>query len=503
MFNWESMKGLKEGSGDRQAVKSLQNALHELGFDGELNWKKYGADGYYGPAGVAAVKAFAEKNGIEADGSEVSPEIADALFKRFDVLDDLRHLQNAVESGKIEALYRRGSAAAAAVVALQTLLNELGLGQELNWYESGADGFYGDRTAAAVRAFSEKEGMEGDGETLSREMAERIIERLAVYYGKDWDNDGGTVIETTVKTPAGELAVREAVEKKRTRLYVANEEKELRFTRFKKGVYFFGEKKPADFIAQNRDRLSQLPGLTDSAINVMIAVAENEGNMDSINTWDNSFMTFGMFQWTIGAGEGPGELPALLKKIKDHHPDLFEKYYGAHGLDIVDTGEVSGYFTLNGKKLVTQADKDILRGNEWSFYFSVSGRDPDIRAAQVSHAVSRLGTFYQKKSQAVKGSLISDLVTSEYGVGLILDNHVNRPGYVKKCLEAAMDETGLSGPENWTTDQERTLVESYLKIRETYGKYPMTDAKKRAGVTKKYLDEGVISDERGSFEYVG
>jgi len=95
---------------------------------------------------------------------------------------------------------------------------------------------------------------------------------------------------------------------------------------------------------------------------------------------------------------------------------------------------------------------------------------------------------------------VSDLVTSEYGVGLILDNHVNRPAYVKKCLAKALAQTGLRNPGGWGTEEERKLIDTYLKIRVTYGGSPMTDAEKRARVTKKYLTNGIISDHRGSFK---
>jgi hypothetical protein len=291
------------------------------------------------------------------------------------------------------------------------------------------------------------------------------------------------------------------VEKKRTRLYVSDGNAKIRLTRFKKGAYFFGQKTPADFINSNQQTLSELPGLTPSAVNVMIAVAENEGNMDAINTWDNSFMTFGMFQWTLGAGQDPGELPAFVKKVKEQKPELFSKYYAQYGLDVIDTNEIAGYFTLNGKKIMTPAEKEILRTPEWGFIFGTSGHDPEIRAMEIQHALSRINTFYRSKSYRPNGHYIADLITSEYGIGLLLDNHVNRPGYIKKCLEQALEETGLTEPENWTTDEERQLIEAYLKIRESYGKYPMTDAAKRAAVTKKYLDQGVISDERGSFEF--
>jgi len=501
MFNWDAIKNLKQGSSDVSAIKESQTLLHELGFDDELNWKTYGADGDYGKSTAAAVKAFAEKNGIETDGRRMSPEIANALLARFDILDEMRHLKNGIKNKKLGDFYRRGSSSATAVAAIQTLLNELGFSEALNWNEQSPDGDYGDATASAMKQFAESEGIACDGETLTLEAAEKIIEKRTVFYGKDWDNDGGVVLESRLKTAAGNLSVRETVEKKRTRLYVADEDQEIRFTRFKKGVYFFGEKTPADFIAKHRQSLSEFPGLNDSAVNVMIAVAENEGNMDAVNTWDNSFMTFGMFQWTIGAGDGPGELPALLKKIKEIRPDLFETYYGQYGLDIIDTNETSGYFTLNGKKLTTAADKEVLRGNQWSFFFSAAGHDTDIRSIQVAHAVSRIASFYDSDSYKVKGHKLSELITSQYGVGLLLDNHVNRPGYVKKCLERAMDETGLSDPENWTTDDEGKLIEAYLKIRETYGKSPMTDAKKRAEVTAKHLEAGTISHERGSFVY--
>jgi hypothetical protein len=84
---------------------------------------------------------------------------------------------------------------------------------------------------------------------------------------------------------------------------------------------------------------------------------------------------------------------------------------------------------------------------------------------------------------------------------LLLDNHVNRPAYVKPCIEKAMNQTNLKKPQNWGTVDERKLINTYLKIRETYGRYPMTDADKRADVTKKYLDKGIISDKRDSFKY--
>ena len=65
---------------------------------------------------------------------------------------------------------------------------------------------------------------------------------------------------------------------------------------------------------------------------------------------------------------------------------------------------------------------------------------------EIKHALGRLSQFYDTDGYTADGHRISALVTSEYGVGLILDNHVNRPAYVKKCLERALERTALPDP---------------------------------------------------------
>lgn len=486
---------LRRGSSRREAVRALQTVLYELGFADELNWRKYGADGDYGGGTTRAVKAFAERNGLSGDGEMITAAIAEKLIDRFDLLDDLRHIYNAVVQHKVEQLYFRRSPHNTAVAALQTLLNELGFGAELNWEKYGADGNYGAGTTKALKAFASREGIRSDGRELTGELARRIIDRLATFYGAGWAEDTAPAEKTGT-----EVHVREAVENGKSRIYVSLAGQAVRFTKFKRGVYVFGQHRPLDFIDANRASLSNL-GLTDSAINVMAAVSENEGNLDAVNTWDNAFMTFGMFQWTAGVESDPGELPALLRKIKTAEQDIFEEYYGQHGLDIVDSDEISGFFTLAGRKLAASLQKEQLRTYEWAFYFWLSGQDPVVQGVEIQHALWRINTFYRSTSYRVRGYFISDLVTSEYGVGLLLDNHVNRPGYVKPCLEKAMDRTGLASPQDWDTADERKLVDAYLKIRETHGRNPMTDAAKRAAVTKKYLANGIISAERGSFQF--
>lgn len=267
----------------------------------------------------------------------------------------------------------------------------------------------------------------------------------------------------------------------------------------RKGLCRIGLHDPENFIANHHIKLREV-NLNDSEMNVIFAISENEGNLDAVNTWDNQFMSFGMFQWTAGGAGKPGELPALMKIIKDSHPDNFQHYWGQFGLDVIDVGNKSGWFSYRGKKLVSAADKSMLREHIWAYRFARAGADIEVQAAQIRHAVNRIKQFFYVSSSKLNGYSLADLVTSEYGVALLLDNHVNRPGYVYGCMAAALDRSNLSAEElsRGGDEEEQLVIKNYLDVREAYGKHPMTDARQRASVTRGYVVDGIISASRGS-----
>jgi LysM repeat protein len=270
---------------------------------------------------------------------------------------------------------------------------------------------------------------------------------------------------------------------------------------YRKGLYRVGLHEPENYIANHRVKLQEVD-LTDSEMNVIFATSENEGNLDAVNTWDNQFMSFGMFQWTAGGAGKSGELPVLLKIIKDSYPDNFQHYWGQFGLDVVDVGNKTGWFSYRGKKLVAAADKSVLREHIWAYRFARAGADIEVQAAQIRHAVNRIKQFYYSSSSKLKGYSLADLITSEYGVALLLDNHVNRPGYVYSCVAAALERSNLTAEElaRGGDEEEQLVIKNYLDVRETYGKFPMTDARQRAAVTRGYVVDGIISTNRGSLE---
>jgi HEAT repeat protein len=361
-------------------------------------------------------------------------------------------------------------------------------------------------------------------EALGRYRTDDAVQRLEVMAKTDPSERVHEVAVEVLSSPLGpgpgdtgpapgSLSIRSIFGKgDRQYLEVSDGFRRKRFQQFRRGLFTVGDQRPAAFVESHRAALQDL-GITPSEINVMLALAENAGNLDFVGTWDSSFLSFGLFAWTLGGESARGELPALLARIKAEDAGLFEKYWGVHGLDVVDirptdwqsseTGPVTGRFELSGQPIESAADKGQFRQAPWAFFFWLAGQDPAVQALEVEHALGRLGLFYDTDAYTAGGHRISELITSEYGVSLILDNHVNRPAYVRQCLEQALKRTELSDPSTWATEDERRLIEAYLDIRVTHGSSPMTDAEKRARVTKKYLDLGVVSDSRGSFTPAG
>ncbi len=271
---------------------------------------------------------------------------------------------------------------------------------------------------------------------------------------------------------------------------------------YRKGLYRVGLHEPEKFVADHREKLREVD-LTESEMNVIFATSENEGNLDAVNTWDNQFVSFGMFQWTAGGSERPGELPALLNIIKEKYPDDFQHYWAQFGLDVVDADTKTGWFSYRGKKLTSAAEKEMLRDHIWAYRFARAGADIEVQAVQVLHAANRIRQFYFTKSGRLGGYALADLITSEYGLALLLDNHVNRPGYVHGCIEDALRRGNLTADElsRGGDNEEQLVIRNYLDVRETYGQWPMTDARQRANVTRGYVLDGLISDRKGSFVY--
>ncbi|MGH9930464.1 MAG: hypothetical protein ACREA9_14730, partial [Pyrinomonadaceae bacterium] len=264
-----------------------------------------------------------------------------------------------------------------------------------------------------------------------------------------------------------------------------------------------GETSIGDFVGANKAAFSSLPA---SRLRVMSAVSVNEGKLEAINTWDNAFLTFGAFQWTVGSGNDPGELPAMINQLKQANATVFNQLFGQFGLDIASVNSrpgqtPTGFFSLNGAAIKTAADKSKLRTLDWAFRFFSAGHDNTMRQVEVEYAASRIDLFYRDASHKIRNQFIADFVSSEFGVALILDEHVNRPGFVPGTLAGAVKQfiasTGKDNPATWNDQDEASLLNIYIQLR---NKTTMTDSNNRAKRVREAVARGLASDKRGSFQ---
>ena len=267
------------------------------------------------------------------------------------------------------------------------------------------------------------------------------------------------------------------------------------------GLYRLGIFKLRDFIAFGSSLLQQVQ-MSPSEIKVMLVTSANEGSLDAINTWDSQYLSFGILQWTLGSAGQQGELPALLINIKKRYPSEFQYYFGQFGIDTSSLDGNTGWLSLNGIRLVTEADKSLMRQPIWALRFAIAGMDALVQSVQVLHAISRLDRFYFTPTQTLQGFTLSQLLSSEFAVALLLDHHVNRPSHVIPCVADAIARSRLTPAQvaQSSIDNEALIIQNYLTLRETFGgTSAMTKSRERAELARKEIATGNLSPQRFSF----
>jgi Bacterial SH3 domain len=261
------------------------------------------------------------------------------------------------------------------------------------------------------------------------------------------------------------------------------------------GFYTLGRTPLADWLRGNPPPA----GLAPSAVRVVRAVSLNEGNLEAVNSYDNAFLSFGMLQWTAGADSAAGELAGLLDLVRRSGGNAFQTYFGAYDLGFVlsppsANWAPTGYLTIDGTTLRSPDDKEQLRGAEWAYRFWRAGHDQVVRLCQLQLVAARIDLFSQRH---VAGFTVADWLTSEYGVALVLDEHVNRPGHVPDTLGKAIAKLPPNpGPTGWSDAEEGRLIQLYIEERDATN---MTNPAQRAAQIADCVHDGTLSDGRGSF----
>jgi peptidoglycan hydrolase-like protein with peptidoglycan-binding domain len=232
---------------------------------------------------------------------------------------------------------------------------------------------------------------------------------------------------------------------------------------------------------------------------IIAALSGNEGQLEAVNSWDAAFMSFGIMQWTVGQAAGQGELAALLAVLKRADAGAFAECFGQLGIDVeIAARATTGFLALNGRRLDSSSAKSVLRSPEWAYRFWRAGNHPAVRRAEIRHAASRIDRI---SDIDISGHPLRAWLSSQLGMALVLDEHVNRPGHVPATIAAALTATLAtdlvsSDPAEWDEAIEHRLIERYLTLR---SRTNMTHSLSRG---QRLLDtalRGEIASNRGSF----
>ncbi|PYJ70318.1 MAG: hypothetical protein DME76_05925 [Verrucomicrobia bacterium] len=489
MAEGEVSAKLRLNSIEADAVEALERILFYLGLGQELDWARLGADGHYETHTQAAVSAFAVREGLSGDGAETTSEQLARMLERHDeaVERDLTALTVIHAGGQLPTTLRRSSPDAQSIRVLQRLLYVVGYGDEMKWDKFGDDGDYGSNTVRSVAAFANDVKAQSDGTAVSDALGAKLLEAVAQKRERPEPllQDALNITDTSIF-----VVINGGRRKIAAKVKFGN----------RQGWRAMGDMAFATFLETRPDVFAGQP---PSILHVLHAVVQNEGSLDAVNAYDNAFVSFGILQWTAGVESDKGELAAFLNHLKSNRPAVFQKYFGAFGLDVVGiTGgtnsPASGHLTLHGQRLDSSNKKEALRQGDWVYRFWKAGQDPLVDQAEVEYALARLNIFYRNPGKKIMGRLVADYVSSEVGVALLLDQHINRPGHVPVTLAEAVRDSidELGDPNDWVDDAERQLLERYLDLRH---RTTMTDSKKRAKQIQE-LAGTVVSARRGSFQ---
>lgn len=500
-------------------VLAFREMLNELGFSNELKMSSIGSSDFFGNEVVNAVVSFARRNKLDSTGLTVTPFLGATMVERHETLAGVKTLEGTIANGQYAQFNLQNNADRNNII-LRGLLQTLGI--------------TGTTTQDALRNFALRKGLSSDGYQLTESLAKALLTDLYQLYGDGlsrlsinpgttnppWTGPGNTGNTNTGNTgynnpgnnggigapPVTNPAIGNnlQIDDRGGTIVISDGSRQIQFRKHQPlGVSTPGFNSLVTFVEQNKDRLVELD-LTYSALQVMESIAKNEGRMDAINSYDRGILSIGTYQWTLGRDDKAGEMPALLKKFRDQFPDSFRRHFNPLGIDVSqDTNTTYGFLTLNGFAVNTPQAKEQFRDPAWGFRFWRALQEPDFQAVQVEHALDRLKNFYWKPSYAVFGNLLSTVITSAYGVALLLDNHVNRPAWIKPCVELAMQQTGLSNPSTFSDQNERDLIQAYLNVRHTYTDgsiTPMSKSLIRAQAIYADVSAGKLSEARGSFQ---
>ncbi|WP_428740652.1 hypothetical protein [Tenacibaculum sp.] len=225
------------------------------------------------------------------------------------------------------------------------------------------------------------------------------------------------------------------------------------------GPYYKGSKSIETF--SHWDTMIANKELTSNEKTIMIYMSPNEGNFDSVQSYDSVALTAGAMQKTIN-NKGNGELPRQIWEFKQEEPELFQKYLGScckWTVEKTDTkagkfwGENENYTMyyekpdktkITGKELKKFIRKEFNKDNYGKSNIASTAILPIIKLMldekylqkQIKDFKFRLDYSLSTKVSNYK---ISEYFKSNFGRALVLDQHVNAPAWVQSDFQSSLN----------------------------------------------------------------
>ena len=261
------------------------------------------------------------------------------------------------------------------------------------------------------------------------------------------------------------------------------------------GPVHWGTKRVAQ--APQWEQLISSNVVTNSDKTIILIMTENEGKLDSVQSYDGEIITAGAMQKTIKLN-GAGELADQVKKFKESHEELYVEYFETKGWHIDTSSNPTKLYYQNaswkdGSKLEGLELRNAIRENcSGSTYGQIINCLPvstlvcaisseEYINLQLADYVDRLNEALSKKPTGHTYTA-RDLFKTNLGRATVLDQCINRPSNVSDDLKSAIDKFYLNNPSINTeiSSWGENHSEYENKILEIYGKNRrMTDANER------------------------
>lgn len=215
------------------------------------------------------------------------------------------------------------------------------------------------------------------------------------------------------------------------------------------GPVYWGKFKLANY--EYWDDLISENKVTQEEKDILVGMSENEGKLDSVQSYDSELLTVGAMQKTVNP-TGKGEFPIQVQEFKADHPEKYKELFEDCGWTVESNTMYykdpsdSAATKITGSALKTKI-REGFKKSEFKKKLKCAPLEPiakasldkDFQAKQVKDFIDRLKNKVLPIKPKGYSYSLKDFLNSKLGKATALDHHINRPGYVKNDFGKALD----------------------------------------------------------------